>query len=317
MKTFINRLKYTSLINHIWILRSKNKIRNIIFLFKYLFQRKKVIKNIKNSYIEKKFKSHNEKLIILYQSKFMKGVKDNFFIKSEIHQITDLIKKKYKKDIKYFYDIGAKVGVWSLCLNNIFNNMQINCFEPSTITFDILKKNISKNKLNNTKLYNLALADKNSFEYISLPINLIQEGNYFSDGHFSLKGNSLFYRERVETKMIDSILQINSLNLNKEIFFFKIDTEGYELEILKGGIKTFSQIKNLILVLEFSKKMFYFSKENYLNDFSLRLELLKNMGFKKIYYIINDEINSIEISQLNLSNFFKDKHVLNFIFMKF
>jgi hypothetical protein len=92
------------------------------------------------------------------------------------------------------------------------------------------------------------------------------------------------------------ILQKNKIEVNKldnfyfqkKIDFIKIDTEGHDLQVLKGGKKTIKKYK-LILLIEYNKGLF----------FKICSELGKN--FKAYYYSV-DKNNFVKI---NSSNFDK------------
>ena len=122
-------------------------------------------------------------------------------------------------------DCGANIGE----LNFAFwiKGLEINYIgiEPETQTFDCLVKN----KLRESDIfYNFALSNKNGFEKLYLD----SVGGNSSIVYF---GKNSF--ESVETKTLDSI------KFDKGIKLLKLEAEGFEPEILAGGLKTLSNVE--------------------------------------------------------------------------
>jgi len=113
-------------------------------------------------------------------------------------------------------DVGAHVGFWLRDLCKKFKNVY--AFEPISDVRECLEKNITSK---NYKLFPFALGNENK----TTRVNYIPEatGNtYISDD-----GN-----REIELKRLDEVTL-------PKIEYIKIDAEGYEIEVLKGG-------KNLI-----------------------------------------------------------------------
>ena len=111
-------------------------------------------------------------------------------------------------------------------------------FEPFPETYKLLNDNLLLNNINNVNTYNLAISDKNDI------VNL-----YVCTNHNGLHtlGNNL--------KRFDNpkVIKVNSTTLDDFFFkntitidYIKIDTEGYEYFILKGGINTIKKYKPII-----------------------------------------------------------------------
>ena len=48
------------------------------------------------------------------------------------------------------WDIGANIGIWSLFLTSVCSaNVQIRCFEPDPRNLELLRLNMTKNRINN------------------------------------------------------------------------------------------------------------------------------------------------------------------------
>lgn len=145
------------------------------------------------------------------------------------------IKRKYNMDIKGIIHVGGHFGeeIREYVSNNI-NNIVI--FEPSSSNFSVLEKNVSG--LNaNIQGYQVALgsAESKLEMYISsndgLSSSLLKPKK-----HLTQYTNITFEeKELVEVKTLDSY---SFTNYN----FINMDVQGYELEVLKGGVETLKNV---------------------------------------------------------------------------
>lgn len=136
-----------------------------------------------------------------------------------------------KKKISTFIDIGANKGQFSLLANQLYPKAIIYAIEPLEYEYGILKR-IFQNK-HNINLFNLAVGNKNTrlnifitkkrdSSSLLLPTNL--QLDFFSK-------NYLYQKKKVLVRKLNIILKKKKL---KKKVFLKIDTQGYELEILKS-----------------------------------------------------------------------------------
>ena len=199
------------------------------------------------------------------------------------------LKKKEYFNFEYFFDVGAHKGEsLKLFLNN-FKIKNIYSFEPSHINFLNLKKNAKriKRKFKDTNILieNYALGNeqkdmdmKQIEESSSSTINDINiESNYFKKkSKFLYNFNNKFFYEDIKIKQIilsDYILE----NKIPKIDFLKIDTEGYEFNVLLG-LKNDLKIAKLIMFEHHYHNMLI---KNY--KFRDIHQLLKKNNFKQIY----------------------------------
>ncbi len=217
----------------------------------------------------------------------------NFLIKIIDYQYQ---KKKYFflknniKNINIFFDVGAHHGETIKDFLKNFSIKNIYSFEPSKINFDILdnKVQILKKKYlsTNIQIFNCGLGKINE----TLTLNEISDGesNTFND----LNTNSKYFKKK---KMITSLFGIkkffrdktvsNVMTLKRfmdekkinNIDFLKIDTEGFEYNILLG-LSDYLKKTNFILFEHHYDNMII---KNY--KYSDIHKLLTNSGFKKIY----------------------------------
>lgn len=212
----------------------------------------------------------------------------NFFDFFYQKKMISFLKKKIDK-IDFFFDVGAHKGETIKLFNDNFEIKNFYSFEASPLTFEVLKNNTNKfkKKYHNTQIFikNLALGSekkkiviKHLIESSSSTIRTINtQSKYFKKKFFFLKKskhNDLFNELKVDQILLDEFVLENNIN---NIDFIKIDTEGYELEVLLGA----KRILNLTKLLLFEHHYDDMIEKNYF--FSDIHHFLTNNNFKKIY----------------------------------
>ena len=210
---------------------------------------------------------------------------DHFYQKK---WIKFLKKKKYDK-FKLLIDIGAHKGESIELFSKNFIIKKIISFEASPINFKYLEKKIEKNKqgYNNTEivLENIALGaeDKiiefNQFdESSSSTIKEVDEESKYYKRKFRLinflNNKKTYQKFKIKISKLKDYIEKYSI---KKIDFMKIDTEGYEFEILLG---LEDEIK-LVDIIMFEHHYDNMIKKGYTFEDINKL-LVKN-NFNKIY----------------------------------
>jgi len=213
----------------------------------------------------------------------------NFFDYFYKKKISKFINKNKLADIDIFLDVGAHKGE---SINFFLKNLNIKniySFEASKINFAELKKRLPSltKKFNKTNIYieNIALGAetkkvilKQFNESSSSTISGINENSsYFKQKHkyINKKTKNTFY-QNIET----TVIPLSQYLINQKIDnidFLKIDTEGYELNILKGLNDKIRNIKIIFFEHHYNNMI----KKNY--NFTDIHGLLTNRNFKKIY----------------------------------
>jgi len=196
------------------------------------------------------------------------------------------------KNLNYFptvFDVGAHKGKSiNLFLSN-FKVDKIISFEASPVNFFLLKKKekLLKKKFNKSKilLENIAIgsAKKNVIlnqfkESSSTTISEINKNSSYFKKKFKFlnffKNNEIFYPIEIETENLDTYMGNNNINF---IDFLKIDTEGYENEILLGLRQKLSKVKLVMFEHHYDNMI----KKNY--TFRDINEILIKNNFKMIF----------------------------------
>jgi FkbM family methyltransferase len=145
--------------------------------------------------------------------------------------------KKYDMNIRGIIHIGAHRG--QEIEEYVDNGIQdIIMFEPVSLNFSILEKRMM-NINANISAYQVALGneEKNVTMYLS-DNDLISSSVLKPKVHLQLHpGVGFPGTEEVEMKRLDSFSD-ETRNFN----FINMDVQGYELEVLKGGVETLSHI---------------------------------------------------------------------------
>jgi FkbM family methyltransferase len=122
-------------------------------------------------------------------------------------------------------DIGANIGITTVTIaKNIGEAGRVFAFEPVAEYFNILKKNISANVLENVELYEQAVTDQVG------KVDFYQKG--LSSGIVHEKGVK---RRKVSTIAVDRFLSERKI---EGVDVMNMDCEGSELFVLQGAKET-------------------------------------------------------------------------------
>lgn len=130
-------------------------------------------------------------------------------------------------------DVGANVGLHSIRFSTKFKN--VISFEPSSSNFECLKVNVQG--YDNIKTFKSALGKEEGELELRLPSS---SNNYgaFSFKDFAKSKEDLL-KELVPVVKLDEFMLAPS--------FIKIDTQGFEVEVVTGGIETIKKHRPVIL----------------------------------------------------------------------
>ena len=192
----------------------------------------------------------------------------------ERHVVTKLLKIIQPGDI--CWDIGANIGFYTCLLaSRVKDAGTVVAFEPALRTCGYLRENVSLNRFENVTVVNKGLGD-----------TVEQRHLYYSEARLAEGTASLKYAderaasERVTLDTID--------NLTRELpvpDFIKIDVEGYQLEVLRGGehcLKTHAPLLMAELkdVGETNHAMFG-EIENYVADLGYQLYEIRRYSLQR------------------------------------
>ena len=206
----------------------------------------------------------------------------------------NILKSLKKLNINYIFDVGSHRGESIDYFIKLKNLKKIQSFEPQKDIFLVLKK---KYKNNNKVILNQIALSQNE-NYKDFYINDLSSTSSFSrlnkkslwlkiKNKILNKKNPIINKIKIRSLTIDKFIKQKKI---KKIDLLKIDTEGHELEVLKGALKTIQEhkVKFILIELHFSKMYQNYSKkkiESFLakNNFFL----LKKFKFPFLSFVDN------------------------------
>jgi len=181
--------------------------------------------------------------------------------------------KTLKRQDAVIFDIGANIGTYATILAKSLPLAKIFCFEPQRLVYQMLCGNFAINNYDNCYPYNVALGDKSCVIDVAEP-------NYYSNNDFGLFSLT---EEKIPTSGNYYTLEVLTLDdfVNKfsikQIDFVKVDVEGMDLAVLKGGKHTLSKFSPALLV-EYNNTQQDMLKEiiDYLGQDNYTFEVIHN-----------------------------------------
>jgi FkbM family methyltransferase len=160
-------------------------------------------------------------------------------------------------------DIGAHIGTFAIrAAKKVSKGGRVIAIEPEPITYEILIKNISLNKLSNVLALNYACDIKSGSTKL------------FTHGY---TGSSICFPSRrfVEVKAISLSKLVISLKI-KRIDYLKINAEGAELSILKG-MSCWEKVSKVVI-----------ASHHYAEEAEEIQSFLRRVGFKTLIVQLRD-----------------------------
>ena len=177
----------------------------------------------------------------------------------------------YHFGITKILDVGANTGQYATELRKIKFEGEIISFEPISTVFEVLKRNTKDDA--KIVLKNFALGDQNETKTINISKNLASSSFFNRAKHLEENAKETEYisEEKVEIKTLDSIF--DGLCNQGDVIFLKLDTQGYEKNILNGGKESLKKIKGI--QIELALKPSYNDAPGYKEI----IEILEEYGF--------------------------------------
>lgn len=168
----------------------------------------------------------------------------------DVDQLKEI--KKYIPNHAVILDIGTNIGNHTIFFAKECYANKIYSFEPTEKTFSILTKNLQINHLEElVDAKNIALGDQKT----KADVICVDEKNC---------GGNKVNKNSDGTVIMETL---DNLSIKEKIDFIKIDVEGFEYEVLKGGMTTIDKNRPYIYVEIFDQN---YDKVNH---------LLKTMGY--------------------------------------
>lgn len=179
---------------------------------------------------------------------------------------------KFKDSFKGFnvaLDIGAHVGLWSRYLCDDFSHVY--AFEPIRDFTEIYKLNVHND---NYTLVNCGLSDTDEMVNFSL--------DNYNTGHTHV---DILNKNNPKIRLVP--LDMYPFASHDKIDLIKIDVEGFEFKVVKGGLNTIKQHKPVIILEQKGNDKDLYGEEN-----KSALNYLLSLGMKQVDVISGDYLLS-------------------------
>jgi FkbM family methyltransferase len=222
----------------------------------------------------------------------------NYMQSQEIHMTGEIGAMTYAKEKRgseqlILFDVGANTGQFARTMAKIFEqNFTLHSFEPSKRAYNELVKKTG-NDDGHLIFHNVGFSDQEK------QVSLFNSGSLF--GTVYPLENVDKEHEEIDLITLDKFCREHAI---KEIFYLKIDVEGAELDVLKGGQNMIESNKIRFIQFEFGPNNL--EAKVSMKDF---FKILKNYH---IYRIVKNGLRRIEayneIIEIPLtSNFFAER----------
>jgi FkbM family methyltransferase len=178
-----------------------------------------------------------------------------------------------------FIDIGANIGYHSLFAATLHNRTtNIIAFEPQKNIYEMFRKSITENVYNNIQLYNCGLSNYEG----TAALNIFEENkgaSSLTQGITHHSGEAMV--EEIQIKQLDSFL-----NEVQRADIIKIDVEGFEYEVVLGGLGLIRKYQPALFI-EFSPGLYNLRDTAITQKF---ITLLSDLDYKT-YTIEGEPLN--------------------------
>lgn len=204
---------------------------------------------------------------------------------------TKILENELREDM-ICLDIGSNIGYYALL--ECRKTRKVIAIEPAPLNFSFLRKNIKLNNFKNIDTISLAFSDIDG----EVPFLLHSGSNccrVVDKKEAVHKGEVI----KVKSETLDQFCS----ELSCKIDFLRMDVEGHELHIVKGGLNTIKKFKPMIL-MEVHRDLIG------LNSTITLLHILRNIGYHSKFFIpkefdIPPFANIKHIQSLNIDNIIK------------
>ncbi len=140
-------------------------------------------------------------------------------------------------------DIGANIGLVTLCMSRLVGTEgEVHAFEPQPDLQNLLKQSLHRNAISNVRLHGVALGSDEAMLELRIP-----DGNAGRASVVRNQDDSTCTRFNVPVQTLDRLIQEEGI---KKIRLIKIDVEGFEEQVLRGGAGMLQSIRPEAILFE-------------------------------------------------------------------
>jgi FkbM family methyltransferase len=156
-----------------------------------------------------------------------------------------------QRGISLVLDVGANTGQYGTWLRKSGFRGRIVSFEPLSDAFALLQRTASKDPL--WECHNIGISDVEGTAIINISANSYSS-SFLPIGTRSVQiepGIAYVGRQEARLRRLDDMIE--GIARSNEAIYLKIDTQGYELKVLKGALKTIKRVQLIQLETAFSE----------------------------------------------------------------
>lgn len=189
----------------------------------------------------------------------------------------------HKDDIAF--DIGTNVGEYTYVLERYVGSENVYSFEPIPALFKTLKK-----RFKNVIVEPMALSNKSGSSQFKIPIinGIVFQTRGKLDLGITEPGETNYEIIEVQCNTIDEYVNRKAIPMIK---FLKIDVEGHEVQVLKGGIKTINRSRPIMLI--------EIEQRHHLVPIDTIFEFIKELGYEIKFYSLK-ELRYVDVESFDI-----------------
>jgi len=135
-------------------------------------------------------------------------------------------------------DVGANVGVYTSLFSQLVGSSgRVIALEPAPDNWRALDKALATNRWNNVEIYQVAAADQS-------------RRMYFERSSYNSGNNTLCVKNGHENTESVEVVRLDDLLAGRKVDFIKIDVQGWEAAVLRGGEQTLERNRPLCVRTE-------------------------------------------------------------------
>ncbi len=183
---------------------------------------------------------------IQYELDLSEAIESSLYY-SGVYELETLkcLQKYIHKDMVVF-EIGANIGSHSFEIAKILNPGagKVYCFEPTEYAFHKFMNNYRLNSFHNIIVEKLALSDQEYSQTIT-PTQTLDTMAFTASWDIKDRESKNRIPQEIRFTRLDTYVAENAI---PHIDLLKIDVDGYELKVLKGGKHIINQCKPVIII---------------------------------------------------------------------
>ena len=182
-----------------------------------------------------------------------------------------------------FVDIGSNLGSYTLLAGGVCQSSTYS-LEPSPSTFKRLKANVKLNNIEKIYCLNIGAGIENGSFYMT--------ESKGPENHVTTEISN-------DTVKVD-VKKIDDINFDSNPTFIKIDTEGTEFDVIRGGLKVLDSPEMIGLLVEING-----NNQRYNQKTNEMIQFLNNLGYHAYRYdYSNKELHKINHIKTNGNTLF-------------